>query len=157
IGRDAGRRPALAGCVAKLDQHPRHRVGSAVENADAKIDKFEVFDKALIFAEILAQCEIERIDWPLAFGRRDQGFVSDTHLDDRLRHGDEIALRIVAALDIDAKAFDLEIFRHLPENSAGQKLERGIRALVGVAKRFLLLYLIEKTRDPGIILVETHP
>src|SRR6202023_2562993 len=83
IGGDAGRRPALSGAVAKLDQDPRPRVGSTVENADAKIDEFEVFDKALIFAEILAQREIERVDWPLAFGRRDQDFAVDTHLDAR--------------------------------------------------------------------------
>src|ERR1700726_2313721 len=41
MGGDAGRRPALSGAVAKLDQDPRHRVGSAAENADAKIDEFE--------------------------------------------------------------------------------------------------------------------
>ena len=69
----------------KRDQRPRHRVGSALKNADAKIDELEVFDK-VIFAEIFSQCEIERVDWSFAFGRRDQGFAIDVDLDDRLGH-----------------------------------------------------------------------
>ena len=64
---------------------------------------------------------------------------------------------IVAALDIDAEALDLEIIRHLPENPAGQKLERSIRALIGIAKPFLLLDLVEETRDAGVIFVKAHP
>ena len=64
---------------------------------------------------------------------------------------------IVAALDIDAEALDLEIIRHLPKNLAGQKLERSIRALIGIAKPFLLLDLVEETRDAWIIFVEAHP
>ena len=107
--------------VAKLDQHARHRVGSALENPDPEIDEFEIFDKALIFAEILAQGEVERIDRTLALGGRDQGLAIDVDLDDRLRHRDEIALRIVAALDIDAKALDFEIIRHFPKHPAGEQ------------------------------------
>src|SRR5664279_3002929 len=104
IGGDANRRPAFTRPIAKLDQHTRHRVGSTLENPDPEIDEFEVFDKTLIFAEILAQGEVERIDRTLAFGGGDQGFAVDAYFDDRLRHRDEIALCIVAALDIDAKA-----------------------------------------------------
>ena len=65
------------GGVAELDQHARHGIGAALENADAIIDEFEILDEALIFAEILAQREIERVDRPVAFGGRDQQLAID--------------------------------------------------------------------------------
>ena len=98
-------------------------VGAALEHAHAIIDEFKVLDEALVFAEILAQREIEGVDRTDPFGRRDRAFAIDLHLDDRLRDGDEIALRIVAPLDIDAKALDLEEIGNFAEHAARQQFE----------------------------------
>src|SRR5438128_8842000 len=68
VGRDADRGPALAGLVLALDQHPRHRLGAAVEDAYAIIGELEPLDVALVLAEVLAQREVERVDRADAFG-----------------------------------------------------------------------------------------
>ena len=40
--------------VAEFDQHPRHRVGAALEDAHAIVQQLEILDMLLIDAEILA-------------------------------------------------------------------------------------------------------
>src|SRR5271170_794526 len=68
VGGNADRGPAVAGLVGALDQHPRDRLGAAVENAHAVIGEFKSLDVALILAKVLAQREIERIDRTDALG-----------------------------------------------------------------------------------------
>ena len=59
--------------VGAFDENARHRVGAALEHADAIIDEPNVLDEALIGAEILAQREIERVDGAIAFGGGNRG------------------------------------------------------------------------------------
>src|SRR5271170_5804835 len=68
VGGDADRGPAVAGLVGALDQHPRDRLGAAIEDANAVIGELKSLDVALIFAKVLAQHEVERIDRTDAFG-----------------------------------------------------------------------------------------
>src|SRR5215468_1223954 len=68
IGRDADRGPTLAGLVGALDQHARHRLGAAVEDAHAVVGELETLDVFLVLAEVLAQREVEGIDRAVAFG-----------------------------------------------------------------------------------------
>src|SRR6516164_2962909 len=143
VGRDADRGPALPGLILALDQDAGHRFGAAIENAHAVVGELEPADIALILAQVLAQRQIERVDGPVAFRRRDQRFAFDLHLDYRQRHRDALAERVVALLDIDVELLDVEIARHLAEDAARQELERGIRRLVGVADRLALLDDIE--------------
>src|SRR5215472_8112122 len=68
ICRHAHGSPMLAGLVGALDQNSRNGLGAAVEDADAIIGQCESGDEALIFAEVLAQRQIERVHWPDALG-----------------------------------------------------------------------------------------
>src|ERR1700730_11760504 len=54
IGRDPDRRPTLPQTIAKFSQNPCHRIRSTVKDANTKIDKFEIFNKRLIFTEIFS-------------------------------------------------------------------------------------------------------
>src|SRR6478609_8762589 len=121
IGRDADRGPALAVLVLALDQHPRHRFRAAIEDTHAVIDQLQAFDVFLIFAEVLAQRDIERVDGAVAFRRRDQPLAGDIDLDHRERHRDALAVGIVALLDIDVELLDAEIFRHPAERTPRQQ------------------------------------
>ena len=47
-----------------------------------------------------------------------------------------------------------KIMRRLAEHALGQKKERGVGALIGIALRFLLLHLVEQPRQTRIVLVE---
>src|ERR1044071_2763352 len=91
IRRDADRGPALAGFVLALDQHARHRLGAAVEDTYAIVGQLQPADVFLVFSEILAQRDIERIHRTVAFGGRDQTFLAHLHLDDRHRYRDALA------------------------------------------------------------------
>ena len=81
------------GLVLELDQHARHGVGAALEDADLVVDELEVLDYRLVLAEVLAQRLVERVDRAVAFGGRDQLLVADLDLDDRLREADQLAGR----------------------------------------------------------------
>src|SRR5580692_12799908 len=72
VGRDSDRGPALAALVAALDQHPRHRLGAAVENAHPVVGELEPLDMALILADVLAQRDVEGVDRAVALAGRDQ-------------------------------------------------------------------------------------
>src|SRR5581483_10966727 len=77
VRRDPDRRPMIAGLVRAFDQDARHRLRAAIEDTHAIIGEREPGDVALIFAEVLAQREIERVDRTDAFGDRDQLLVAD--------------------------------------------------------------------------------
>ena len=62
--------------------------GAAIEDAHAIVGEFKPGDEALIFAEVLAQREIERIDRTDAFGDRNEFLVADFDLHHRLANGD---------------------------------------------------------------------
>src|SRR5437763_7517514 len=62
IGRDADGEPALAFGVAAFDQNAGGSSRSAIEDTHLVVGKLEIVDEALIFAEVLAQRHIERID-----------------------------------------------------------------------------------------------
>src|SRR4051794_8592138 len=47
VGRDADRGPSLALLVLALDQHPRDRLGAAIEDTDAIVDQLQAIDEAL--------------------------------------------------------------------------------------------------------------
>src|SRR5215472_10623035 len=104
----AHRPPMLAGLVGALDQNPGNGLGAAIEDADAIIRQRESGDETLIFAEVLAQRQIERVHWPDALGYRNQLFVANFDLHHRLTHGHSLAFGIVALLDIDVEFFDIE-------------------------------------------------
>src|SRR4051812_9283850 len=101
VGGDADRGPALAGLVLALDQHARYRLGAAVENAHPIVGEIEGIDIFLILAEVLAQCEVERVDRAVALRGRDHAVSVDRHL--HHRHGDGHALAFGAdpLLDVD--------------------------------------------------------
>ena len=88
----------VAVSVAELDQHPRHRVGAALEDAHAIVAQLEILDMLLVDAEVLAQREIERVDGAVAFGGGDQPLLADADLHHRLRGriGDAAARRACA-------------------------------------------------------------
>ena len=91
IGRHADRGPTLALLVLALDQHPRHRFRAAVEDTHAIIDQLQPLDVSLVFAKILAQRDVERIDRTVALGGRDQRLAGDLDLHHRHRDGDALA------------------------------------------------------------------
>src|SRR5947209_14710712 len=72
VGGYAHGGPALAGFILALDQHAGNRFGSGIENANPIVGEVETLDVLLIFSEILAQGEIERVDGAVALGRREQ-------------------------------------------------------------------------------------
>src|ERR1700732_3236275 len=67
VGRDPDRGPALAALVPALDQHARHRLGAAVEDAHPVVGELEPLDVALILADILAQRDVQGVDGAVAF------------------------------------------------------------------------------------------
>ena len=60
-----------------LDQHARHRLGAAVEDAHPVVGELEPLDIALILAEVLAQRDVEGIDRAVALGGGDQILAVD--------------------------------------------------------------------------------
>ena len=80
-----------------------------------------------------------------------QRFAANLQAHGRFGDRHQIAERIVATLDNDAKAFDGKIFRHLAERAARQKLERGFRAVIGVAEKLALLDIFQQARDARIL------
>ncbi len=76
-----------------------------------------------IAPEVLAQRRIERIHRSVAGTDIVEGFASDFQPHDRLGNGDELAHRIVPALDHDAETVHGEIGRHLAERAARQQFE----------------------------------
>src|SRR3954454_6456149 len=153
VGRDADSGPALAAFVLALDQDAGHRFGAAVEDAHAVVGQLEPVDIALVFPEILAQREVQRVDRTDAFRGRDQRLAVNLDLDDRQRHRDALADRIVALFDIDVELFDVEVIRHHAEYAPRQEFERGIGSLVGIADRLALLNHVKELHDAGIVLV----
>ena len=121
------------GPIAELDQDAGDGVGAALEDADLVVDELEVLDQILVLAEILAQRHVEGVDRAVALGRRDQHLVADPDLDDRLGDADELAERVVPALDADIEALDVEIARHLAEHALDEEVEGRVGALEGVA------------------------
>ena len=99
---------------------------------------------------------VERVHRAVAFARVDEQLAADPHLDDGIGDGDELALRVVAALDHDAEAFHVEELRHLAEGAAREQLEGGARGFIGVAQRFLRLHLVEQAGEARIVLVHLH-
>ena len=71
--------------VAEFDQHPRHRVGAALEDAHAEVEQLQILDMLLVDAEVLAQRQVERIDGAVAFGGGDHRLLADADLHHRLR------------------------------------------------------------------------
>ena len=75
----------------------------------------------------------------------------DVHLHDGLRHANHLARWTRATLDADAEPLDVEIFGHLAQHRARQQFKRRVGALVGVAKRFLFLDLVEQAANARIV------
>jgi hypothetical protein len=144
----------IAGFVGALDQHARDRLGAGVEDTHAIIGELQPGDVALIFAEVLAQREVERIDRAVAFGGGDQKVVADLHLHHRHADGDAFALGVDALLDADVEFLHVEVARHLAEEPPGEQLERGVGRFVGIADGLALLDLVEQARQPRIVLVD---
>ena len=71
--------------------------------------------------------------------------------------GLQLAVGVEAALDVDAETVDLEEVRHPCEAAAGEKLERGVGALIGVALRLALLDLGEQPVEARVGAVEAEP
>src|SRR6185437_16285017 len=61
VGRDADRRPAVAGAVGTFDHHAGHGLGAAREDTHLVVDEAKIGEERRVFAEILAQCGVERI------------------------------------------------------------------------------------------------
>ena len=142
--------------IAAFDEHAGHRLGAAGQDAHLVVDEVDVLDDTLVAAEVLAQRIVERVDRAVALRDVPQRLLVavDEHLHRRLRHGDELADRVVALLDHDAEAVDGEVVRHLAEQAARQQLERRVRAFVGIADRLARLHLVEQLGDARIVLVE---
>src|SRR6202795_5260301 len=87
VGGDADRGPAIAGFVGAFDQDAGDGLRAAVEDTHALDGEFEPGDEALIFTELLAQRQVERIDRTDAFGDRDEMLVADSQLHHRLADG----------------------------------------------------------------------
>ena len=152
VGRHAHGEPAVAGPVAALDQHPGDGLGAPREDTDLVIDQLEIGDEALIAAEIFPQRVVERVDRAVALADRHHALAVDAHLDGRLRHGDQLAQRVVPPLDQHAERIHLEELRHVAEHAPGQQLERGFGRLIGIAHRLVLLHHLEQARDARIVL-----
>ena len=60
--------------------------------------------------------------------------------------------RVMAPLDHDAERIDFEELRHVAQHAPRQQLEGGLGRLIGVAVRLALLHLLEKPRDPRVVL-----
>src|SRR6202035_583159 len=72
VGRHPNGGPALAVLVLALDQDARDRLGAGVEDTHPVVSEFEAPDVGLVLAEVLAQREVEGVDWAVAFRGRDQ-------------------------------------------------------------------------------------
>ena len=117
--------------VAEFDQHPRHRVGAALEHSHPIVAQLHVVDICLVGPEILAQREVERVDRAVALGGRNHPIVADAELHDRLRGRIGDARRDDLALDADVETLDFEEVGHPAQHAARQQFERGVGRLVG--------------------------
>src|SRR6266850_712694 len=153
VGRNADGGPALALLVFALDQHPRYRLGAAIEDTDAVVDQLQAFDVFLVFAEILAQRDVKRVDGTVALRRRDQFLAVDVDLHHRHCHRDALTVGVVALFDIDIELFDPEIFRHLAKRTPCQQIERRVGGLVGIARGLALLQFLDETGQLWVFLV----
>ena len=69
----------------EFDQDARDRLRAAVEDTHLEVGEHEVGDLFLVFAEILAQRQIERVDRPVAFRHRHDGMAVDDQFHHRFR------------------------------------------------------------------------
>ena len=133
----------------------RTRVTASVpprEDAHLVIDEVEVLDEALIAAEILAQRLVERIHRAVALPDRHHRLAVDAHLDGRLRHGDEIADRVVTPLDHDAERIRPRRIAARCRACAARAARRRLRPPRRRSLRLALLHLVEQARDAWIVL-----
>src|ERR1700677_4057737 len=72
VRRDPDCGPVIAGFVCTLDQHARDGLGAGIEDTHTIIRELQSGDVALVFAKVLAQRKIERIDRTVTFGGRYQ-------------------------------------------------------------------------------------
>src|SRR5437773_2678764 len=63
---------------------------------------------------------------------------------------------VVALLDHDPEAVDLEELRHLAQQPPRQQLEGGVRPLEGIADGLARLHLLEQPRDARILLAQGY-
>ena len=63
----------------------------------------------------------------------------------------------MAALDGDVEALDVEIVRHAAEHAAGEELEGGAGALIGIADRLPLLDLAEERVEAAVVPLDAEP
>src|SRR6202020_3525466 len=85
VAGHADRRPCVSISVAELDQNARHRIGAALEDADAIVAQFQVLDIFLVDAEVLAQSEIKRVDRAIALCNGNKPLLADADLHYRWR------------------------------------------------------------------------
>ena len=135
-----------------------HRAGRLVGRQDAHlvIDQPPILEVGRVFAEVLAQRRVERIDRTAALGHRHQMLVADSDLDGCLRQRDQLADRVEAPFDGHPVAVDAEVFGHLAERAPRHQLEARLGAVVGVAVEFALLDLLDEARQQRMVGVDVH-
>ena len=151
---DADREPVVARAVGAFDKHTGHGLGPAIEDTDLVVDQLEVRDGALIDAQVLPEGAVQRIDRTIPLGNVVDALAADGHLHHGLRHRHLLAARIVTPFDGGVETLDLKIGRHRTQPTPGQKLERGIRALVGIASGLAPLQFRKEAVDARIGAVE---
>ena len=153
VGRHANGEPSVALAVAAFDQHAGDGFSATGEDTHLVIHQCEVFDVRRVFAEVLAQRLIERIDGAIALAHGDQLLAIGIHLDGGFGDRDEFAHRIVAALDQHTETLDREKLRHLSQKATREKLKACASAIIGIAQKFTVFHLVQKALDAGILWV----
>jgi hypothetical protein len=123
---------------------------AAIQDADLEIDQLDVGDLGLVFAEILAQRDVERVDRAVdRFGHR-HALVSPSieHLHHRLGHRLQLAVGVEAALDHDSGSFDAKKSGTGAQHAPGEQFEARVGALIGVAGRLALLDYRDQPVEP---------
>src|SRR6266849_6515270 len=156
VGGDAHGRPAAAAGVARLDHHPRHRLGCILRRQDAHlvIGEADLLELREGRDERVPQRAVEGVHRAVALGHRHQGLAADIDLDGRLRQRDEVAARVPASLVDDAEALQPEEFRHALQRAARQQLEARLGAVIGIALELALLYFFEEPLQLRVLGVE---
>ena len=86
VGRAPNGPPDVV-AIGRLDRHTdgRSRRALFVQDADLVIGQADDVDIGVVFVKCLSQGRIERIDWPVPFGRSVVSSLPHTNLDHRLR------------------------------------------------------------------------
>ncbi len=156
--------PAPPPAIFAVDDHARDRLGATLGDAHLEVDQLHVVDTGLVRAKILTQRLGERVDRAAvramgieAFGHRKLLFVADLHHHHRFRQAHHLVAPVLAPLDRDLVALDLEELRQGAQHPQRQQLETRLRAVIGIAVILARLDLVEDLAEPRVALLDLDP